>query len=104
MRGKITAIAPDGTYGQLATDDGQRFSYWTNEVRNGQAQVGQLVEFQMQDGQPIEIFVVTRPGPPGAPPAPRPRMPGQGMPQGMAQGMAQGLPQGMMPAGAAGAG
>ena len=35
MRGVISALAPDGTYGQIAADDGQRYSYWTSEVRNG---------------------------------------------------------------------
>ena len=49
---------PDGTYGQIAADDGQRYSYWSTEVRNGQARVGQTVEFQMWEGQPVDIFVV----------------------------------------------
>jgi uncharacterized membrane protein YhaH (DUF805 family) len=73
MRGTISAIAPDGSYGQIAMLDGQRMSYWSNEVRNGTAQVGQAVEFQIQDNQPIDIFILppatARPAPPpmGAP-------------------------------------
>lgn len=67
MRGVIVALAPDGTYGQLSTEDGQRYSYWTNEVRNGRAQVGQMVEFQMWEGQPVDIFLVQAPAPPRAP-------------------------------------
>ena len=58
MRGVISGIVPDGTYGQIAADDGQRYSYWSTEVRNGQARVGQTVEFQMWEGQPVDIFVV----------------------------------------------
>lgn len=74
MRGVIVAIAPDGTYGQLAAEDGQRYSYWTTEVRNGQAQPGQTVEFQMWEGQPINIFPVQMPATPrtGERPAPPP--------------------------------
>jgi uncharacterized membrane protein YhaH (DUF805 family) len=75
MRGVILAIAPDGTYGQLSADDGQRYSYWTNEVRNGRVQVGQTVEFQMWEGQPIDIVPVPAPAPPRA--APRPGQPPQ---------------------------
>ncbi len=75
MRGVIVAIAPDGTYGQLAAEDGQRYSYWTQEVRNGQARPGQAVEFQMWEGQPIQIFVVQAPPAPRA--APRPAAPQQ---------------------------
>ena len=71
MRGVISAVAQDGTYGQIALDDGQRFSYWTSEVRNGPAAVGQAVEFQMWEGQPVEIFLANNPRPPSAPP-PRP--------------------------------
>ena len=70
MRGVILAIVPDGTYGQLSAEDGQRYSYWTNEVRNGRVQVGQTVEFQMWEGQPIDIFVVPTPAPPRAPQRP----------------------------------
>lgn len=58
MRGVILAIAPDGTYGQLLAEDGQHYSYWTSEVRNGPAQVGQSVDFQLWEGQPVDIFVV----------------------------------------------
>lgn len=75
MRGRIVAIAPDGTYGQLSADDGQRYSYWTKEVRNGPAQVGQAVEFQLWEGQPIDIVLVQAPPPPRAaqrPASPRP--------------------------------
>ncbi|MBI3705616.1 MAG: DUF805 domain-containing protein [Rhizobiales bacterium] len=73
MRGVIVAVAPDGTYGQLSAEDGQRYSYWTKEVRNGQAQPGLTVEFQMWEGQPIDIFVVQAPPQRTAPrPAPPP--------------------------------
>ena len=97
MRGVISAIAPDGTYGQVSASDGQKYSYWTSEVRNGHVQVGQMVEFQMQDDQPIDIFILA---PGGAPPAAPPRAPmgprmGQGMGHGMPQGMPPGGPQGM---------
>ena len=68
MRGVILAIAPDGTYGQLSADDGQRYSYWTTEVRNGRVQVGQTVEFQMWEGQPIDIVLVSNAAPPQAAP------------------------------------
>jgi uncharacterized membrane protein YhaH (DUF805 family) len=76
MRGVILAIVPDGSYGQLSAEDGQRYSYWTKEVRNGRVQVGQTVEFQLWEGQPIDIFVVQTPAPPRAPqrPEPRPQM------------------------------
>ena len=74
MRGTISAIAPDGSYGQIAMPDGQRMSYWTNEIRNGAAQVGQAVEFQIQDNQPIDIVIL----PP--PPSARPTPPPMGMP------------------------
>ena len=70
MRGVISGIVPDGTYGQIAADDGQRYSYWSTEVRNGQARVGQTVEFQMWEAQPVDIFVVNDDAPPpnAAPP------------------------------------
>jgi uncharacterized membrane protein YhaH (DUF805 family) len=70
MRGVISGIVPDGTYGQIAADDGQRYSYWSTEIRNGQARVGQTVEFQMWEGQPVDIFVVNSNAPPpnAAPP------------------------------------
>jgi len=71
MRGVISGIVPDGTYGQIAADDGQRYSYWSTEVRNGQARVGQTVEFQMWEGQPVDIFVVDNPPPPNAAPPQR---------------------------------
>jgi uncharacterized membrane protein YhaH (DUF805 family) len=84
MRGVILAIAPDGTYGQLSADDGQRYSYWTEQVRNGRVQVGQMVDFQMWEGQPVNIFIMANPGPPNAtPPQQRP-----GTPQPMAYGAA----------------
>lgn len=77
MRGVISGIVPDGTYGQIAADDGQRYSYWSTEVRNGQAKVGQTVEFQMWEGQPVDIFVVNNPPPPNAAPPQRSGMPQQ---------------------------
>ena len=61
MRGVVSGIVPDGTYGQIAAEDGQRYSYWSSEVRNGQMKVGQTVEFQMWESQPIDIFVVNNP-------------------------------------------
>lgn len=67
MRGVILAIVPDGSYGQLSAEDGQRYSYWTKEVRNGPVQVGQTVEFQLWEGQPIDIFAVQTPAPPRTP-------------------------------------
>jgi uncharacterized membrane protein YhaH (DUF805 family) len=71
MRGVILAIAPDGTYGQLSAEDGKRYSYWTSEIRNGSAQVGQGVDFQLWEGQPVDIFLLTRavPVPQSAPAA-----------------------------------
>lgn len=75
MRGVISGIVPDGTYGQIATDDGKRYSYWTSEVRNGQVKVGQTVEFQMWEGQPIDIFIVNPQPPPSAAPPQRSGMP-----------------------------
>ncbi len=70
MRGVIVAIAPDGTYGQLSAEDGQRYSYWTSEIHNGRAQPGQSVDFQLWEGQPVDIFVLARPGTPDAAPPP----------------------------------
>jgi uncharacterized membrane protein YhaH (DUF805 family) len=72
MRGVILAIAPDGTYGQVSAEDGQRYSYWTSEIRNGRAQVGQGVDFQLWEGQPIDIFILANPAPPNAAGAPQP--------------------------------
>lgn len=72
MRGVIHAIAPDGTYGQILADDGQRYSYWTSEVRNGAAQPGQTVEFQLWQGQPVDIFLVVVPVSPQRPASPQP--------------------------------
>ena len=72
MRGVILAIVPDGSYGQLSAEDGQRYSYWTKEVRDGRVQVGQTVEFQLWEGQPIDIFVVQAPAPPRASQRPAP--------------------------------
>src|SRR5487761_276740 len=71
MRGVVSGIVPDGTYGEISAEDGQRFSYWTSEVRNGQVKVGQTVEFQMWEGQPVDIFVVNNPPPPNAAPPQR---------------------------------
>ena len=79
MRGTIVAIAPDGTYGQLAAEDGQHYSYWTKEVRNGPVQPGQTVEFQMWEGQPIDIMLLQAPRA-----APRPGAPQQGAPRAAA--------------------
>ncbi len=78
MRGVVLGIVQDGTYGQLSAEDGQRYSYWTSEVRNGPVQVGQKVEFQMWEGQPVNIFVVQAPAPPQAAP---PQRPGMGQPR-----------------------
>jgi uncharacterized membrane protein YhaH (DUF805 family) len=75
MRGVIQAIAPDGTYGQLLAEDGQRFSYWTSEIRNGRAQVGLGVDFQLWEGQPVDIFILANRAPPDAPPPQRPGAP-----------------------------
>ena len=69
MRGTIAAIAPDGTYGQIAAEDGQRYSYWTSEVRNGHGQVGHPVDFQLWEGQPVDIFIHTSVQPPQRPAA-----------------------------------
>ena len=74
MRGVISALAPDGTYGQIAADDGQRYSYWTSEVRNGAAHIHDAVNFQIADGQPVDIFLMPKPGQ-EAPPPPRAGMP-----------------------------
>ena len=71
MRGVISGIVPDGTYGQVTAEDGQRYSYWTSEVRNGPVKVGQTVEFQMWEGQPVDIFGVNNPPPPNAAPPQR---------------------------------
>lgn len=75
MRGVISALAPDGTYGQIAADDGQRYSYWTSEVRNGPAHIHDAVNFQIADGQPVDIFIMPKPGQEAAAPPPRPGMP-----------------------------
>ena len=77
MRGVISGIVPDGTYGQISAEDGQRYSYWTTEVRNGPVKVGQTVEFQMWEGQPVDIFGVNNPPPPGAAPPQRAAAPQQ---------------------------
>jgi uncharacterized membrane protein YhaH (DUF805 family) len=58
MRGVILAIASDGTYGQISAEDGQRYSYWTSEVRNGRPQVGLSVDFKIEGDQPIDIFIL----------------------------------------------
>jgi uncharacterized membrane protein YhaH (DUF805 family) len=77
MRGVIAGIVPDGTYGQIAAEDGQRYSYWTTEVRNGPVKAGQTVEFQMWEGQPVDIFGVNNPQPPSAAPPQRAPAPQQ---------------------------
>lgn len=68
MRGVVSGVVPDGTYGQITAEDGRRYSYWSSEVRNGPVRAGQTVEFQMWEGQPVDIFVVAAPAPPSAPP------------------------------------
>jgi len=60
MRGVILAISADGAYGQISADDGERYSYWTSEIRNGPASVGQSVDFQIDSNQPVDIFVVSQ--------------------------------------------
>jgi uncharacterized membrane protein YhaH (DUF805 family) len=97
MRGVISGIVPDGTYGQIAADDGQRYSYWSTEVRNGQARVGQTVEFQMWEGQPVDIFVVNNPPPPNAAPPQR-----SGAPQQRPYTSTMPVGRNAMPAGGAG--
>ena len=98
MRGVISALAPDGTYGQIAADDGQRYSYWTSEIRNGPARINDVVNFQMSEGQPIDIFIIPKHEPmasmqPEAAPRPvtlmarAPVHPGQGKPAGHAAAM-----------------
>ena len=67
MRGVVSGIVSDGTYGQISAEDGQRYSYWTSEVRNGPVQVGQSVDFQIWEGQPVEIHVVPNVPPPQSP-------------------------------------
>ena len=98
MRGVVSGIAPDGTYGQIATEDGHRYSYWTSEVRNGQAKVGQTVKFQMWESQPVDIFVVNNPPPPNA--APRQQA---SVPQQRAAAAAAPVGKAAMPAGYAAA-
>ena len=74
MRGVIQAISADGAYGQIAADDGTLYSYWTVEIKNGAGRIGQAVEFQIGDGQPIDISLAQatvavagrRPMPPAA--------------------------------------
>ena len=95
MRGVISGIVPDGTYGQIAADDGQRYSYWSTEVRNGQARVGQTVEFQMWEGQPVDIFVVNNNAPP--PNAATPQR--GGMPQQRSFASAAAVGRNAMPSG-----
>lgn len=70
MRGTIAAIAPDGTYGQIAAEDGKRYSYWTSEIRNGPGRPGQAVDFELWQGQPVNIFIQTAGAPKAAPQRP----------------------------------
>jgi uncharacterized membrane protein YhaH (DUF805 family) len=70
MRGVVLGIMPDGSYGQVAADDGQRYSFWTSEIRNGPVQVGQTVEFKMWEGQPVEIYGLPQMPPPNMPKRP----------------------------------
>jgi uncharacterized membrane protein YhaH (DUF805 family) len=73
MRGVISAIARDGSYGQIAADDGERYSYWSSQIRNGPVAIGDPVNFQMHEGQPVDIFnlaAALAADPPGPPPAP----------------------------------
>ena len=107
MRGVISGIVPDGTYGQIAADDGQRYSYWTSEVRNGPVKVGQTVEFQMWEGQPVDIFGVNNPSPPNAALPQRGAMPQQRSfvptgPAGYAPGPGAGAPAAYAAIGGAG--
>lgn len=67
MRGVVLGIVPDGSYGQIEAEDGQRYSYWSSEIRNGPVRAGETVEFQMWEGQPIEIYGVPQVPPPRAP-------------------------------------
>jgi uncharacterized membrane protein YhaH (DUF805 family) len=60
MRGIVTWIMPDDSYGQILAGDGHRYSYWTSELRNGPVQIGQTVEFQIWHGQPIDIHIADR--------------------------------------------
>jgi len=108
MRGVISGIVPDGTYGQIAADDGQRYSYWTTEVRNGSVKVGQTVEFQMWEGQPVDIFGVNNPPPPNAAPPQRADAPQQRSfvpagPAGYAPAAGAAAPAGYVSAAGAGA-
>ena len=89
MRGVIQAIAPDGTYGQLIADDGQRYSYWTSEVSNGLPHVGHHVDFKMWEGQPVELFILANPVHHGDPPPQPQRPPADRQP--VAQHSAQGV-------------
>jgi uncharacterized membrane protein YhaH (DUF805 family) len=107
MRGVISGIVPDGTYGQIAADDGQRYSYWTTEVRNGPVKVGQTVEFQMWEGQPVDVFGVNNPPPDAAPPqrdaAPQQRSFVPAGPAGYAPAAGVAAPAGYVSAAGAGA-
>jgi len=67
MRGVVNAISSDGSYGQIAADDGNRYSYWTSEIRNGAAYVGTAVNFEMASGQPVDIFILPPPASADAP-------------------------------------
>jgi uncharacterized membrane protein YhaH (DUF805 family) len=90
MRGVVLGVVADGTYGQISADDGQRYSYWTSEVRNGPVKVGQTVEFQMWEGQPVDIFIVNNPPPANAAPPQRSAVPQQTAAAGAARGYAAG--------------
>jgi uncharacterized membrane protein YhaH (DUF805 family) len=70
MRGVIQAIAADGTYGQISAADGERYSYWAVEIQNGTGRIGDAIEFQISDGQPIDIMLT-----PVAAASPRPVRP-----------------------------
>jgi uncharacterized membrane protein YhaH (DUF805 family) len=85
MRGIILAIAPGGTYGQLTGEDGKRYSYWTSEISNGSGQIGRSFDFQLWEGQPIDISVLasvapSRAAPPQHPGAPQPAAYGAAVP------------------------
>lgn len=67
MRGTIRAIAPDGSYGEIETEHGQRMSYWSSQVVNGPAQPGQRVEFEISSDQPVNISIENRLRPPTLP-------------------------------------
>lgn len=97
MRGVILAVAPDGTYGQISAEDGERYSYWTSEVRNGRARVGDEVDFQMYGDQPIDIFLMADRNMPAPDTGGRPARPPRVVGPAAAQQRAQPAPSGFLP-------